>query len=168
MPCPLTTTQEGMTVVRSILIGLVAVMIFAGSAASQGNFGLGIILGEPTGVSAKLWLTERTAFDAAAAWSFSDEAAFHLHVDYLFHNFDLISVEEGKLPVHFGVGGRVKFENESKLGVRIPIGLTYVFDGAPIDIFFEIVPLLDLLPDTEFTANAAVGIRYFFGQVDTR
>jgi hypothetical protein len=143
-------------------------MVLAGSAASQGNFGLGIIVGEPTGVSAKLWITERTAVDMAAAWSFSDEEAFHLHADYLFHNFDLITVEQGRLPVHFGIGGRLKFEDESRLGVRIPIGLTYIFDGAPVDIFFEVVPILDLAPDTDFSANGAIGARFFFGQVATR
>ncbi len=153
---------------RSIVIAVMVVMVFAGNAASQGNFGLGIILGEPTGVSMKLWLTERTAIDAAAAWSFSDEAAFHLHADYLFHNFDLITVEEGRLPVHFGIGGRVKFEDDSRLGVRIPVGLTYIFDGAPIDIFFEVVPILDLVPDTEFEFNAAIGARFFFGEVQTQ
>jgi len=149
------------------LIGIVAVMIFAGSAAAQGNFGLGIILGEPTGVSGKLWLTDRTAIDMAAAWSFSDQEAFHLHADYLLHNFDLISVSQGRLPIHFGVGARVKFEDESALGVRIPVGLTYIFDGAPLAIFFEIVPILDLISDTEFEANAAIGIRFFFGGVAT-
>jgi len=154
-------------VARSILIGMIAVMIFAGSAASQGNFGLGIILGEPTGVSAKLWITDRSAVDMAAAWSFSDEEAFHLHADYLLHNFDLISVSKGRLPIHFGVGARVKFQDESALGIRVPVGLTYIFDGAPIDIFFEIVPILDLIPDTEFEANAAIGARFFFGSVST-
>jgi hypothetical protein len=143
-------------------------MILAGSAAAQGNFGMGIILGEPTGVSAKLWLTDRTAVDAAAAWSFSDEDAFHLHADFLLHNFDLITVEKGRLPIHFGIGGRLKFADDTKLGVRIPVGLTYIFDGAPIDIFFEVVPILDLIPDTEFDANAAIGARFFFGSVNTR
>lgn len=153
---------------RSIAIALVAVMILAGSAAAQGNFGLGIILGEPTGVSAKLWLSDRTAVDAAAAWSFSDEAAFHLHADFLLHNFDLITVEKGRLPIHFGIGGRLKFEDDTKLGIRIPVGLTYIFDGAPVDIFFEVVPILDVAPDTEFEANAAIGARFFFGSVNTR
>lgn len=153
---------------RSILIGLLGVMVLAGSAASQGNFGIGIIVGEPTGVSAKLWLTERTAVDMAAAWSFSDEEAFHLHADYLLHNFDLINVEQGRLPIHFGIGGRLKFEDESRFGVRIPVGLTYIFDSAPIDIFFEVVPILDLIPDTDFTANAAIGARFYFGQTATQ
>jgi len=159
--------MEGVHVARRILIAVAALTIFAGSAAAQGNFGLGIILGEPTGVSGKLWLTDRTAVDMAAAWSFSDEEAFHLHADYLLHNFDLISVSQGRLPIHFGVGARVKFEDESKLGVRVPVGLTYIFDGAPLDIFFEIVPILDLIPDTEFDANAAIGIRFYFGGVAT-
>jgi hypothetical protein len=153
---------------RSIVIAVMAVMLFAGSAVSQGSFGLGIIVGEPTGVSAKFWVTDRTAIDAAAAWSFSDEAALHLHADYLLHNFDLINVEQGRLPIHFGIGGRVKFEDESRVGVRIPVGLTYIFDGAPVDIFFEVVPILDLIPDTEFDLNAAIGARFFFGQVQTQ
>ena len=153
---------------RSIAIALVAVMILAGSAAAQGNFGLGIILGEPTGVSAKLWLSDRTAVDAAAAWSFSDEAAFHIHADFLLHNFDLITVEKGRLPIHFGIGGRLKFEDDTKLGIRIPVGLTYIFEDAPIDVFFEVVPILDVAPDTEFEANAAIGARFFFVSVNTR
>ena len=151
-----------------MVIAVMAMMLFAGSAVSQGNFGMGVILGEPTGVSAKLWLTDRTAIDAAAAWSFSHEAALHLHADYLLHNFDLITVEQGRLPVHFGIGGRVKFEDDSRFGIRIPVGLTYIFDGAPIDIFFEVVPILDLVPDTDFDLNAAIGARFFFGQVQTQ
>lgn len=148
---------------RSMFASIIVISFLAGGAAAQGTFGLGIIVGEPTGVSAKLWMSERSAIDAAAAWSFSDEAALTLVADYLLHNFDLINVEKGQLPVYFGVGGRVKFESESKVGIRIPVGLAYIFDGMPLDVFFEIVPLLDLVPDTEFDVNASIGIRYFFG-----
>lgn len=148
---------------RSIVIALLTVMVFAGSAASQGAFGLGVIVGEPTGVSAKIWMSDRSAVDMGAAWSFSDEAALHLHADFLLHNFDLISVENGRLPIHFGIGGRVKFEDDSKIGIRIPVGLTYIFDGAPVDIFVEAVPIVDLAPDTEFDVNAAIGARFYFG-----
>lgn len=148
---------------RTLVIGFFAVVVIAGSAAGQGNFGLGIIVGEPTGVSGKLWVSENTAFDGAAAWAFSDEGALHLHADYLFHDFDLIDVDKGKLPVYFGIGARVKFENKSKFGVRVPVGIAYLVQDAPIDLFFELVPLLDLVPDTDFAFNAAIGVRYFFG-----
>jgi hypothetical protein len=133
------------------------------TVAASNDFGLGIILGEPTGLSGKLWLTRSTAVDGAVAWSFSDEDALHLHADFLVHNLGLIAVEKGLLAVHFGIGGRLKLEDDSRFGARIPVGLTYLFENAPLDVFFEIVPILDLVPDTEFNPNAAVGIRYFFG-----
>ncbi len=44
--------------------------------AQQKDFGLGIILGEPTGVSGKLWTSSENAFDFAAAWSFSGRWSF--------------------------------------------------------------------------------------------
>lgn len=149
---------------RSVVIILATVMVFAGSAAAQGYFGLGGVFGEPTGVSGKLWVTDRMAVDMAAAWSFSGhDEALHLHADYLLHNFDLISVDQGRLPVYFGIGGRVKFADDSEIGVRIPVGLAYIFDNTPLDIFLEVVPILDLAPDTELDWNAGIGARFFFG-----
>jgi len=49
-----------------------------------------------------------------------------------------------------------------KVGVRIPVGINYIFAKAPLDIFLEIVPMLELVPRTEFNLNGGIGIRYFF------
>jgi hypothetical protein len=62
---------------RKIFLILVLTLIFlslpgGGVAYEKNDFGLGIILGCPTGLSAKLWLSKSSAFDAATAWSFSD------------------------------------------------------------------------------------------------
>jgi len=145
---------------------IVAAILLSAPVASlaQGSFGIGIIVGEPTGVSAKIWLSQRSAIDLAAAWSFADETALHIHGDYVTHFFDLLSVSKGSLPLYAGVGARVKFgENDDYIGIRIPVGLAYLFEGVPLDVFLEVVPLLDVAPDTEFTLNAAIGVRYFFG-----
>ena len=144
---------------------LASVLVSAPAASlAQGSFGIGIIVGEPTGLSSKIWLNHRSAIDLAAAWSFADETALHLHGDYVTHFYDLIDVSKGSLPLYVGVGGRVKFgENDDFIGIRVPVGLAYIFDGVPVDIFLEVVPLLDVAPDTEFTMNAAIGVRYFFG-----
>jgi hypothetical protein len=142
---------------------LATVILLCGNAVAQErNLGLGIILGEPTGLSGKLWTSNTTAIDGAAAWSFGDKDALHLHVDYLAHNFNLLRLKQGKLPLYYGIGGRIKFDNHSKVGIRIPVGINYIFPEAPLDIFFEIVPLLDLAPSTEFGLNGAIGTRYFF------
>jgi len=66
----------------------------------SGDFGLGVILGEPTGLSAKVFQGNNRAFALGAAWSFGNEASLHLHADYLIHRFDLISVDSGRLPVY--------------------------------------------------------------------
>jgi hypothetical protein len=36
------------------------------------GFGLGVIVGNPTGLSFKVWTGGSSAFDAAAAWSLDD------------------------------------------------------------------------------------------------
>lgn len=148
---------------KYILTIISFIILFSSPNYSQNKkIGAGIIVGEPTGLSFKYWLTEKTALDAGLAWSFVDENAFQIQADYLIHNFNLIKVSKGKLPFYFGIGGRLKFSNDVILGVRVPLGLAYIFSDEPIDIFLEIVPILDLLPQTDFTISAAIGGRYFF------
>lgn len=148
---------------KSIFIIITIIVIFSSIDYPQNErIGAGIIVGEPTGLSFKYWLTEKTALDAGFAWSFVDENAFQIQADYLIHNFSLIKVSEGKLPFYFGIGGRLKLSHDVILSVRVPLGLAYIFRDEPIDIFLEIVPILDLLPKTDFTISAAIGGRYFF------
>lgn len=130
-------------------------------SAQKDGFGIGIILGDPTGLSAKKFVGNAEAFDAGAAWSFRDDAALHLHADYLYHDYSLIKVKQGKLPVYYGIGGRIKLEDDPLIGVRIPVGLAYELANSPIDFFFEIVPILDLAPETEFDLNGAIGMRFY-------
>ena len=147
---------------KKTLLILIIILTTVGLFAQNSGLGAGIIVGEPTGISLKYWTGELSAFDGAIAWSFGKEDAIHLHADMLFHNPDLISVSEGSLPVYYGLGIRIKLEDKSKLGIRIPVGIAYQFVKAPFDIFLEIVPLLDLVPATDFGLNAAIGVRYFF------
>jgi hypothetical protein len=134
------------------------------SGGGDGGFGVGVILGEPTGLSLKCWVTEKTAIDGGVAYSFKDTTSFHFHSDFLWHNFDLLPVTHGRLAVYYGVGGRVKFERntDTRAGVRGPIGLAYMFEQAPVDIFVEIAPILDVTPSTKFGINGGVGVRYYF------
>jgi hypothetical protein len=146
---------------KLILISIVA-LFSLGIFAQDKGLGLGLIFGEPTGLSAKLWTSERTALDAAVAWSFSGLGWFHLHADFLMHNYELLSVSQGALPVYYGLGGFTTFSSEFGLGARVPLGLAYQFEGAPVDIFAEIVPGLSLLPDLKFYIGGGIGVRYFF------
>lgn len=143
-----------------------AAMTAAATAQTSGT-GVGIIVGEPTGITLKHWISSNTAIDAAAAWSFSGDADLHVHVDWLHHNWYLLKDEtditEGELPIYFGIGGRVKVQDEdSMVGVRFIAGVAYMFENSPLEVFFEIAPIMDLIPDTELNANAGIGIRFYF------
>lgn len=136
----------------------------AGAQVRQGDISAGIILGEPTGLTAKWWQSGTQAYDLAVAWSAGSEDRFHLHANYLIHRPDLIVVEQGKLPLYFGVGARVGIAKESELGIRIPLGIAYHIETHPVEVFFEIVPVFNLIPGTAFDANGGFGVRYSFGK----
>ena len=151
-----------------VLIALVAGFGAAPAAAAGGNVGsgtweLGVILGEPTGLSAKYWMSSVNALDFGAAWAFEEDGNFHLHCDYLVHNYDIFKVDEGSLPLYFGIGGRVRFQDkDSRVGLRIVLGLEYLTAAYPMGVFFEVAPIVDFAPETEASINGGLGIRYVF------
>lgn len=149
---------------RTGLLVLTVLVVCSTAKAQHSGLGLGVILGEPTGLSLKLWAGKNAAIDGAAAWSLGKKSSLHLHADYLLHNFNLFTVQTGRLPLYYGIGGRIKFrdDDDDRVGLRIPVGIDYLFSNAPLDIFLEVVPLLDLIPNTDFDMNGGLGIRYFF------
>ncbi len=137
------------------------------ASGQTGKTGVGIIIGEPTGISAKHFLSQRDAISGALAWSLAEESRIHLHADYLRHDFRILQneldINEGQLPLYYGIGGRVSInDDDSQAGVRFVIGVSYIFENEPFDAFFEIAPIMDLVPETELNANAGIGIRFWF------
>ncbi|MDF1576216.1 MAG: hypothetical protein P1P86_13590 [Bacteroidales bacterium] len=147
---------------KKLLLFSILALLAAGLFAQDEGFGLGVVFGEPTGLSAKVWTSHKTAFDAALAWSFIGSGFLHLHADFLVHNFELIEVSEGRLPFYFGLGAFINLSSNPGLGARIPFGLAYHFETAPLEIFAELTPGLSLLPATDFYYGGGTGIRYYF------
>jgi hypothetical protein len=151
---------------RTIVMATLALCLLAQAAVSREHpFGLGIITGEPSGISGKLWLSDKTAVDGAVAWSLESDANFQIHGDFLIHDFNLIKVQKGSLPFYYGIGGRIRTwhnGDEANVGVRFPVGLSYIFQGKRVDLFLEVVPVLDLAPSTDVQFNGALGFRYYF------
>ncbi len=141
----------------------ILMMLLAGTSEAQNyGLGLGIILGEPTGISLKYWTSRTTAIDGAIAWSLGKHNRMYFHGDYLWHNDRIINVSKGRLPIYYGVGARLGFNGDSSLGIRGVIGLDYQFATIPLDMFLELVPVMNLAPSTDFDFNGAIGVRYFF------
>ena len=124
---------------------LMGAPLAAGSA--DADFGLGIVLGAPSGISAKIPTGTSNSVDLILGYGLNDGPGccrdggrLYMGGDYLWYNYSLIHVSKGKLPLYYGPGINASFANNSKVGVRGVIGLEYQFSGAPFDVFFELGP----------------------------
>ena len=127
------------------------------------DLGIGFMVGEPTGLTAKSWTGNGNAIDVGVAWSFGRYDAITLQADYLWHNYNIFSeVDEGSLPLYYGIGGRLVLgENDSYIGARIPVGINYLFEDAPIGLFLEAAPILNVAPSTDFDIDGTLGVRFY-------
>lgn len=162
---------------KIVIAAVLASTSVSAIAGKDGDVGVGVILAEPTGLSAKLWLDEDEAIDLAAAWSISGTESFQLHADWLIHRYDLIDTdpEQGRAPLYYGVGARFKAhedngrgngDEDATLGVRVPVGVAFEFAQVPFDVFGEVAPVLDVIPDTDIDLSIAIGGRFWFGRRD--
>lgn len=139
------------------------------SAFKSEQLGLGIVVGDPTGISANYFLDNAHSIDAALAWS--DSFTFHLHGDYLLNKPRYFFVENKPIGLYYGIGARLRSRKSSKfasdedgieLGARAPVGLKYVFFDPRIEIFGELSAVFDVMPKTALDFDIGVGARYYF------
>lgn len=157
------------------LIALCFFLAVQGSIAQERGFGLGVIIGEPTGISAKLWTSPVNAFDFGVGWSvggdrigkykgfYNGGGRIHFHMDYLWHSFNAIHASE-KFPLYYGLGGRINTGAgyDTSVALRGVLGIAWLPHNTPIDVFLELVPSLQLISSTGFGLDAGIGARYFF------
>ena len=161
-----------------LLAALLATAIFASPAMAQeekGLFGLGLIIGEPTGISAKYYLSDDTAIDAAVGGA-PVQGGWQVHGDYLWHPWTLESQDSFVLPAYIGPGMRLLFDNRDRgeadvthVGVRGVVGALFDFRKVPLDVFLEVAGVVewkfsenDDSAGFGFAINAGAGVRYYF------
>ncbi len=159
---------------RRVLTVFAVASICSGVAtAHPEGLGLGIMGGNPSGFSLKVWTGPNVALDAGLGYSVWYGQALAFHGDVLWHTPSLLeSSEDGFLPLYIGLGARVVMSDapvypDTRIGLRVPLGFEYVFAGAPLGLFLEVVPTFDLSgvpPDRNFFGpQGSVGLRYYFG-----
>ena len=140
----------------------------------KGVLGVGLIIGEPTGVSAKLYLSDDTALDAAIGGAILG-GGIHAHANFLWHPWVLENRDNFVLPAYIGIGLRGLNHREGTagdfhLGVRAVVGMLFDFKTVPLDVFVEVAPILDLIIASDddghggigFGVNTGLGARYYF------
>ena len=149
---------------KRLIVVFCFVLISGILTAQTRSFGLGIMGGDPSGINGKYYLNSINAVEVGLGVGvFGGDNSFAMHIDYLYHNHDLIKASE-KFPVFYGVGIRIRSKEEAEfgLGVRGVIGIQWVSQTVPIDIFLHVAPVFKLLPATKFGVDGALGVRYYF------
>jgi hypothetical protein len=142
----------------------VLLILSANIFAQDKGFGVGVTIGEPSGFTAKYWVSESNAIDGGIGYSVVklDNRIF-LYADYLWHK-NYFTSEGDKIPFHFGLGFSLRSEShlQNYLGLRGVVGISWYFKSVPIDIFLEGAGILNFLPLTSFNPNLDLGCRYYF------
>lgn len=150
-----------------------------GSPETSRPFGMGVVLGEPTGITGKYWVDRRSAIDSTFSYSFNDY--FLLYSDYLYHfpgAFGRSSEFASRLNPYIGVGlelfiqtqdtgrqDRAYFRSDqgsTGLGVRIPLGVEWRPGSPPLGVFVELTPGVGVVPATFGFVQGGIGIRFYF------
>jgi len=139
-----------------LAIGLIVLITFVSATTTlpaQGKFGAGIVFGEPTGF----------------AWK------YRINVDYLWQSHPF---QEPKLSLHYGPGAALGFgrtnyiyvdrgngyifrSQELGFGIRGVVGLTYLVPKTPMDLFFEVAPVMILAPGAGTGIDVGFGARFY-------
>jgi hypothetical protein len=166
---------------RTIIVGVILGIICAAHAAhadtNAGPFGIGIMIGEPTGISAKYYLKSGDkAIDGGIGGNFAGTKGIAVHADFLWHPKILTSEPAFDMPFYVGGGVRVIQHDlgggstDFHWGVRIPAGILFDFNNVPIDVFLELALILEFRDGSQATKessfgpdlSASVGVRYYF------
>ncbi len=158
-----------------IIIFLMGFFLWSNLCSAQ-HFGLGIILGSPTGFTGKFVITHRSAIAANVGWSLGDNPKLHFTCDYQFLFPTVLrwtddmtgeQTEIKNLTPYIGIGGRFKFkenepEHETELNVGLRLGGGAEYQISRFGIFLEIYPVVNILPSTDFNLEGGLGARIYF------
>lgn len=136
----------------------------------KGTFGVGLMVGEPSGICGKLYVRDDQAVQAAVGGAFIG-GGIQVHADYVFHPYILQTRDSFVLATYVGPGVRViDYSNGADdstyaIGGRAVGGLLFDFK-TPLDAFVEVAGVLEY----EFgdgggpalRLNASAGVRYYF------
>jgi hypothetical protein len=157
-----------------VFAGVILAPSYAQSPEGK-NFGFGVMVGDPTGLTVKFW-TQRTnalVIDVGGSyfgsprigldylWHFN---AFNSNVAKLYAGFGgALGIGEGKGFYYANDNGRFYFRSDNGLGlgVRGVFGVNFIPRTTPLEFFLEVGVLVGLTPNFGSALDTGLGIRFY-------
>ena len=150
-------------------LAILLLLLSTKAMATDGDFGFGLIVGEPIGISANYKFAPYRSVDAALSYNFENNDRYYIHSTYLFlHPKTIMDESNMNMGWYSGIGARFKYhdnrnnDDHYRLGARAVIGSSMNLRPFPVEFFLELAPVLDVAPSTELDLTAALGFRYYF------
>jgi hypothetical protein len=143
-----------------------AILVFTSAAAvtaAHAEQGIGIVLGQPTGVSYRMDLANSQAIDAVLAWRLGQNEYVLVHADYLWIKPKLVGPREFTADFYYGVGAILALpKDDVAAALRLPAGLSHKFSDPNLEVFTELAIAFTLVPETDFDIVGGVGLRWWW------
>lgn len=144
-----------------------AALLLAIAPAARAEFGVGINLGEPTGLNLRVG-RDRT-LEATAGWSLHEGGTnIVLLGNVLYHGRSVLSNPPlmGIVP-YAGAGlgfwmwdAKNSGDDDAGVWFQVPLGVDFRF-AIPLELTVHIDPGIDIVPETNATIHWGLGIRYW-------
>lgn len=146
---------------------MLALLVSALTTTPSSGISVGLVLGDPSGLSLKFWgVGNGMAFQLhAGGGGFFAPATVALSGSLLFHT---ALTRQTPINGYLGVGAYVGMHTRKYgsdfgiMGLQMPFGLEFILSEAPLDIFMEIPPIFYLTTegDVGFGLSMGIGLRF--------
>lgn len=149
---------------------LALLIVLAIAAPAHADVGLGLFVGEPTGLDLKIGLSPRSGLDILFGWdTYRDNRDHYGHLTYLLtpvvgHGSSVI------VPVRIGIGMAIyddgSFDNGTNVAVRVPVEIGLRFRSVPLEIYGEVALKATFIDpnnnDPDVDLDGGIGLRFYF------
>jgi hypothetical protein len=140
------------------------------------TWGLGAVVGSPTGLSVNYFLNETHTIHTTLAYNLSGDKDLELGSHYTWRKNDL-NIDSLKLGWFYGAGAMLTFrdhdnnnsrnhndnhDDDIDLGPSGTIGLFHEFTEVPLELFLKGNLTLNLIGNTDVDGDAMIGLHYNF------
>jgi hypothetical protein len=147
------------------MLALLMVAAFRSTSRAEA-IGIGLFLGEPSGLDIKVGLSAKSSIDIVIGQtSFREGRTDYLHLTWLLTPF----VARGRsvlVPFRIGIGAAAigVVDDNAHAAVRVPLEIGFRFRRTPIEIYGEVAVKGVFVEEDfiRFDVDGGIGIRFYF------
>lgn len=140
-----------------------------GTQHARAENALGIVIGDPTGLSGRFGVSADNSIEGALAFTSEHYHGLHLHGTYLWDRARTFHVQSGgAIDMYYGLGARIisinsgEHDGDVALAARAPIGLLFKINNPNLEFFAELAAALNVTPNVNADLDVGIGCRIRF------